>query len=125
MSRRTLQRGRGGATGRGDDVGAVIDSARQQWEDGRRRLEAEAVEPVRYAQLQALVDVVLAELRRLVGQRFAVRELAAQHATAEDWARDAIEDAIPPEPRVGVRDVPLVVDAAFYLYARGATDYEP
>ena len=103
----------------------MIDSARQQWEDGRRRLEAEAVEPVRYGQLQALVDVVLAELRRLIGQRFVLRELAARHATAEDWARDAIEDALPPEPRVGVRDVPLVVDAAFYLYARGATDYEP
>ena len=109
----------------GDGVGTVIDSARQHWEDGRRRLDAEAGESVRYAQLYGLVDVVLAELRRLLGQRYTLAELAARHPGAEDWARDLVEDALPPEPRVGIRDVPLVVDAAFNVYARGATDYQP
>jgi hypothetical protein len=103
----------------------MIDSARQQWEDGRRRLDAEAGDPIRYRQLHGLVEAVLAELRRLLGQRFTVAELAALHADAEDWARVLVEDAIPPEPRVGIRDVPVVVDAAFHVYARGATDYTP
>jgi hypothetical protein len=103
----------------------VIDSARQHWEDGRRRLDAEAGEPVRYTQLYGLVDVVLAELRRLLGQRYTLAELASRHPGAEDWARDLIEDEMPPDPRVGIRDVPLVVDAAFNVYARGATDYQP
>jgi hypothetical protein len=103
----------------------VIDSARQQWEDGRRRLDAEAGDPARYRQLYALVEVVISELRRLLGQRFTLAELAALHADAPDWARPLVEDAIPPEPRVGIRDVSIVVDAAFDTYAHGATDYAP
>lgn len=123
MSRRPVRRGEGGNGG--DGVGTVIDSARQHWEDGRRRLDSETGESVRYTQLYGLVDVVIAELRRLLGQRYTIAELAARHSGAEDWARDLIEDAMPPEPRVGIRDVPLVVDAAFNVYARGATDYQP
>jgi hypothetical protein len=103
----------------------VIDSARQQWEDGRRRLDAEIGDPTRYRQLYGLVDAMLAELRRLLGQRFTLAELAALHAGAEDWARVLVEDVMPPEPRVGIRDVPIVVDAAFHAYARGAIDYSP
>jgi hypothetical protein len=103
----------------------MIDSARQQWEDGRRRLDAEAGDSIRYRQLHELVEGVAAELRRLLGQRFTLAELAALHADAEDWARVLVEDAIPPEPRVGIRDVPIVVDAAFHGYAKGATDYRP
>jgi hypothetical protein len=103
----------------------MIESARQQWEDGRRRLDSEAGDPTRYRQLYELVEVVVSEVRRLLGQRFTLAELAVLHAHAEDWARALVEDAIPPEPRVGIRDVPLVVDAAFHAYARGATDYTP
>jgi hypothetical protein len=101
----------------------MIDSARQQWDEGSRRLEAEAVDPARYRQLCRLVEVLLAELRRKVGQRFTLAELAVVHARAEDWARDLVQDAMPSEPKIGVGDVPLVVDAAFHAYARGATDY--
>jgi hypothetical protein len=101
----------------------VIDPVRQQWEEGMRRLDAEERDPRRHRQLWLLVDVVLGELRRRLGQRFTLAELAGLHRGAEEWARDAVVDSLPPDPRVGVGDVALVVDAAFHLYARGAADY--
>jgi hypothetical protein len=102
-----------------------VESARQQWDEGRRRLQAEAGDPVRYRQLCELVEILVAELRRSLGQRFSLVELAAAHARAEDWARDVVLDSIPPEPRVGIRDLPVVLDAAFHAFARGAVDYRP
>jgi hypothetical protein len=101
----------------------MIESARAQWEEGRRRIAAERSDSVRYRQLWELADVVAAELRRRHGQRFTLDELASAHVRADDWARAAITDAMPLEPRVGVRDLALVVDVAFDVYARGAVDY--
>jgi hypothetical protein len=103
----------------------MIDSARSQWEEGSRRLALEQDDPERYTQLRDLVEVVVDELRRRVGQRFALADLAAAHAAAEDWVRDVVAESTPPGARVGIRDVPLVQDAAFHVYARGAEDYEP
>ena len=103
----------------------VLDSARHQWGEGARRLEAERPDDVRYAQLCDLVDAVTAELRRRVGQHFTLTELAGVHGGAEDWVRDVVRDATPAKARVGIRDVALVQDAAFGAYARGALDWSP
>jgi len=104
----------------------VIDAARQLWEDAARRLAAEGGDPARERQLWALVDAILAELRRRLGQRFTLEELAALHGrAAEDWARELLAGSMPPEPRVGPADLTLVLDAAFHLYARGASDFRP
>lgn len=105
--------------------GRSVASARHLWEDGSRRLAAEAAEPERYRQLLDLVDAVGAELRRRIGQRFSLDDLAAVHARAEDWVRDVVRETAPPRGLVGVPDVPLVQDAAFNAYARGAVDYSP
>jgi hypothetical protein len=104
----------------------LIDPARQVWDEAARRLGAEAGDPVRERQLWALVDVLLAELRRRLGQRFTLDELVALHGrAAEDWARELVAAAMPAEPRVGPADVTLVLDTAFHLFARGASDYYP
>ena len=103
----------------------MLESARQQWEEGSRRLGAEARDPVRYGQLCDLVDAVVAGLRRRVGQHFTLSELASAHGGADDWVRELVHDAIPEKPRVGIRDAALVEDAAFAVYSRGATDWEP
>jgi hypothetical protein len=103
----------------------LLESARQQWEEGSRRLGAEARDPVRHAQLCDLVEAVLAGLRRRVGQRFTLSELVAAHGSADDWVREIVRDSLPAKPRVGIRDAALVEDAAFAVYARGATDWEP
>ncbi len=103
----------------------MLESARQQWEEGRGRLAAEAADPVRHGQLCDLVAAVVSELRRRVGQRYTLGELAIAHAGADDWVRDVVDDAMPAEPRVGIGDASLVQDAAFAAYARGAGDWRP
>ena len=103
----------------------VLTTARHQWDEGARRLAAEQPDPVRYRQLATLVDAVLDELRRRVGQTFTLAELAETYAGAEDWVRDVVVQAAPPRASVGVRDAALVQDAAFGQYAHGASDYRP
>jgi hypothetical protein len=100
-----------------------VELARQQWEDGNRRLEETRGTRAVHRALLAQVELVTAELRRRVGQTFTLQELADAYAGADRWARDALEDArdedAPPP------DVALAIDAAFHLYARGAADYAP
>jgi hypothetical protein len=101
-----------------------VELARQQWEQGRRRIEGlRADDPVAYRRLSEQVELVAAELRRRVGQTFTMDELAAAYEGADDWAREVLEDAraeedAPPETAT-------VADAAFHLYAHGASDYAP
>jgi hypothetical protein len=103
----------------------MLENARHQWDDGKRRLEAESAETARYRQLAALVDAVVDELRRRVGQTFTLTELARAYDGSEDWVRDVVAHSTPSRARAGIRDAALVQDAAFALYARGATDYTP
>jgi hypothetical protein len=100
-----------------------VELARQHWEEGRRRIERRRSDPATYAQMHAQVELVAAELRRRVGGTFTLAELARAYDRADDWARDVLhdargEDAPPP-------DTATVADAAFHLYARGASDYSP
>ena len=100
-----------------------VELARQQWADGHRRVEWVRGDRVRYAQLLADVELVTRELRSRVGQVFTLAELADVYDGADRWVRDAIEDADPDggaAPEVGT-----TADAAFHVYARGASDYTP
>jgi hypothetical protein len=98
--------------------------ARQQWEEGSRRIEAvREADPRLYLGLVRLVELVTAELRGRIGQTFTLDELVAAYERAEDWSRTAIEESEPPPS--WPRYLSTVVDTAFDAYARGATDYEP
>jgi hypothetical protein len=103
----------------------VIDSARHQWEEGARRLARETGDRRRQAQLLELVDVVRDELRKRLGQRYTLAELARLHERADDWGRDLVASSLPPGSRVRITDSPIVLDAAFHAFARGAIDYAP
>ncbi|HEY7197794.1 MAG TPA: hypothetical protein VH306_11455 [Gaiellaceae bacterium] len=104
----------------------MLETARFQWDEGLRRLESSRSDGPRYRQLAALVDAVIDELRRRVGQTFTLRELADAYTGSEEWVRDVVVARTPRrEPRVGVPDSAVVQDAAFARYARGATDYVP
>lgn len=100
-----------------------IELARQQWQDGSRRVERTRSDPALYARLHGQVGVVTAELRRRIGQTYTLAELAELYAGADDWARSALDEAEPEAP--APPEVSTVADAAFYLYARGASDYAP
>lgn len=100
-----------------------VELARQQWDVGHARVEGARRDRRRYASLTAQVEIVLEELRKRVGQTFTLDQLACAYDGAADWARDAIDLADPDAPPSA--DAPTVTDAAFHLYARGATDYRP
>jgi hypothetical protein len=100
-----------------------IELARQQWNEGRRRVEAARRDADRYARLHDQVDLVTAELRQRLGQSFTLGELARAYAGADDWVRALLYDAAPegaPPPEAAT-----AADAAFHRYALGATDYAP
>jgi len=103
----------------------MLESARIQWEEGRRRLAAEGEGTARSRHLLLLVEAVVAELRKRVGQTFTLADLARAYEGSEDWVREIVARATPPRSRAGIRDAALVQDAAFADYARGASDYRP
>jgi hypothetical protein len=101
----------------------AVEHARQQWEEGHRRLESRARERPVYNRLHAQVDALTDELRRRVGQTFTLDQLADVYSGAERWSRDAALSGAPETARP--EDLTIVEDAAFHLYARGAVDYVP
>jgi len=96
-----------------------VELARQHWRDGLRRVESSA----QYHRLMEQVEVVSSGLRQRVGQVFTLAELAGVYDGADEWARSLLDDADPEAPPV--TEPGTVADAAFHLYARGATDYRP
>jgi hypothetical protein len=103
-------------------VSSVLESTRQEWKEGHRRLQAAADDRLRYDRLLAEVDIVLEQLRRRVGQTFTLAELAAAYGDADRWVQEGLaEEAAPGWPGRAA----TVQDAAFHLYSRGAVDYRP
>jgi hypothetical protein len=100
-----------------------VEVTRQEWEEGSRRLEAERDDPTRYRQLVELLELLLDELRKRIGQTYTLRELVAAYGDSERWAREVLETRAqaPGWPR----ELTIVLAAAFDAYQRGATDYEP
>jgi len=88
-------------------------------------LDAVGDDTARSRHLLMLVEAVADELARRVGQTFTLAELAGAYEGSEDWVRDVIVSSAPAKSRAGIRDTALVQDAAFALYAQGASDYRP
>jgi hypothetical protein len=96
---------------------------RHEWEEGSRRLEAARGDGQRYRQLLELLELLLDELRKRVGQTYSLSELVAAYGESEAWGREVLDQraTAPGWPR----DLTLVLAAAFDSYQRGAIDYEP
>jgi hypothetical protein len=102
---------------------ATLEATRHEWEEGHRRLQASAGDRQRYDRLHAELDVVLAELRKRIGQTFTLEELGEAYAGADRWVQEAVAES---EPAPGWPErLTVVQGAAFYLYSRGAVDYRP
>jgi hypothetical protein len=100
-----------------------VQTARVDWERAYAQLEAQKNDARRYGRLLDAVEAVTAELRGRVGQTFSLEELLGAYASVERWGRDAVAERAPYDG--WPRDLALVEDAAFHLYARGALDFEP
>jgi hypothetical protein len=102
-------------------MGYPIDSALYQWEDGHRRLRELSGEPRRAARLNRAVEAIRDELRRRIGPTFSSAELADLYGRGTDWCLEAARWAAPEE--ASELDPQAIIDGAFYLYLRGATDW--
>jgi hypothetical protein len=100
-----------------------LEVTRQEWEEGSRRLEAGREDERRYRQLIGLLELVLDELRKRIGQTYTIAELFAAYRESDRWAREVLEERA--ETPSWPRDLTDVVAAAFDAYQRGAVDYEP
>lgn len=100
-----------------------VDAARQQWEEGNRRLESQASDPDLYLRLLEQLEVASEELRKRVGETFTLAQLADAYGNSDDWLREAVGERV--RATGWQRQLAVVQDAAFHLYARGATDYKP
>ena len=102
---------------------ADVESARREWEDAYRRLAEVERDPSLANALQLQLKVVREELRKRVGSTFTLDELASEYVHADHWARDAVAErtAAPGWPAT----LAIVEGAAFFLYSRGAVDYQP
>jgi hypothetical protein len=100
-----------------------VSIARHEWEEGSRRLEAARDDGHRYGQLLELLNLVLGELRKRIGQSYTLQELAAAYGESDGWAREVLQERaeVPGWPR----DLTTVVASAFDAYQRGAIDYRP
>src|SRR5207247_2269130 len=117
-------------------LAASLRSATRHQRELRRRLAAGQFGPdagrsldlgiggtSRPERLYDQLDVVLDALRRRVGETFTVAQLFQSYTGSEDWVREVLAERAPVSG--WTRTVGLVGDAAFHLYARGATDYRP
>ena len=98
-----------------------VQNAVFEWEDGYRRLEAARADPGRHRLLGRVVVAVEDELRKRLGSRFTVNELAALYRKAGDSLADVGRAALP--PGTDPSGLSAAVDAAFYLYMREAADF--
>ncbi|MSO58626.1 MAG: hypothetical protein EXQ77_06285 [Thermoleophilia bacterium] len=97
-----------------------MESARRDWEDGRRKFEAAArvgSADALHRQAEALTDAI----RKRVGSTFTLADLERAYRTAEVWAAQALVDRAP-SPRAALT-LTVSLDAAFHAYSRGAVDY--
>jgi len=96
-----------------------LENAVYQWQQGERRLEAET--PERGAQLERVIAVLVAELRRRLGGRFSAAELADLYAQGTSWCLQVAMRVAPEDPWAW--EAGVVVDAAFSRYLREAADF--
>jgi hypothetical protein len=104
-------------------MSSAVELARQQWAEGHRQLQAVRSDVRHYQAMLSQVNAVTDELRRRIGSVYDLDELVASYHDADSWLREELADALPGSE--SSPDASVAADAAFYLYARGARDYEP
>jgi hypothetical protein len=98
-----------------------VETAVFQWEEGFSRVQAARADPGRYRLLGRVVTAVQDELRKRLGSRFTVAELAALYRDRGDALADMGMAVLPAGEQL--TDVSAAADAAFYLYMREAADF--
>jgi hypothetical protein len=104
-----------------EGAGPAVENAVFQWEEGYSRIESARSDPGRQRVLARIVNAVQDELRKRLGSRFTVSELADLYRRDGDTLVDVGMAAL--APGQDLTDVSAAADAAFYLYMREAADF--
>jgi hypothetical protein len=101
---------------------APVDNAVIQWEEGYARVQAtRSRDAALYRAIGRVVTGVERVLRKRLGSRFSVAELAELYRDQADSLLDEALVKIPGDPPLA--DASAACDAAFYLYMREAFDF--
>ena len=98
----------------------AVQVAMIEWEDGLRRLEELQLPARREEVIRRVVDEIVAELERRLGQSFTLVELVSVYDGSAMWARDIAQRTA---QDVWAHDLSIVQDAAFARFARNAIDF--
>jgi hypothetical protein len=104
-----------------EDVGAGLQTAVLDWEEGYRRVQATRTDAGQHRLLGRAVTAVQDELRKRLGSRFTVAELVSLYREYGDVLCDVGTATLPAD--ADLTDVSAACDAAFYLYMREAEDF--
>ena len=98
----------------------AVQVAMIEWEEGRRRLESLDVPPRQERVIRRVVDEIVAELERRLGQVYSLAELVRVYDESTAWCLDIAQLTT---EHVWAHDLSIVQDAAFARFARNASDY--
>jgi hypothetical protein len=101
-------------------VTARIELAKMEWEAGARRLAELDESPSREAIFRAVVNEIVDELNRRMGQTYTLAELAEEYDRSAGWCRHVAQLTT---EHIWAHDLTIVQDAAFARFARDAVDY--
>jgi heme oxygenase len=102
-------------------MAAPVENAVLQWEDGYSRVQAATRGGGRQNRLGRVVMAVERELRKRLGSRFSVDELAEVYREQADDLLDLAMASMPDDQPLG--EATAACDAAFWLYMREASDF--
>jgi hypothetical protein len=101
---------------------SIVDYARSRWEEGELRVQRCAPDSSRRDILEQVVEAIMQELERCIGQTFTSIELARLQDASEPWCTRIAHEVAPGAPFAWELDT--VQNAAFHRYARRASDYQ-
>lgn len=101
---------------------ALVLYARSRWEEGEQRVRRHTGDSHRRDVLERVIDSLVGELEKRIGQTFATSELIELHDSAEPWCTRIAHEVAPDAPWAWELDT--VQNAAFHRYARRAVDYQ-
>jgi hypothetical protein len=99
-----------------------VDLAQMHWTQGERRLAelAEELPRRRYERVERVVQEIVAELARRMGQAFTLADLAAEYETSAGWCLDVAQRTT---SDVAGHDLSAVQDGAFAAFQRHAVNF--
>lgn len=104
------------------DPDIAVAYARARWEEGELRIQRCAPGSRKRDLLELVVDGIQSELEKRVGQVFTSSALIVLQDASEEWCTRIAHELAPDDPWAWELDT--VQNAAFYRYARRASDYQ-